>query len=297
MTVPDLLPGARWRPISYREEAGRFTQTPLGWILHVVVGNGSPFNTFQNAVSPGRRFSHLWVSKIGATEQYQLLSWKSWAQGVGNPTWWAIETEGFPGEPLTSEQIKELARIHKVLGAPNLLAEAPGQRGIGTHYMGGVAWGNHSCPDPSPGVGPRSKQREAILTLAAASQPASPIPTLPATTPAPKPSPGTDPRRVARLQQLLELVADGKWGSDTDRRGSAMRAVIHSGVRDAANVLVVQRVVDTAQDGIWGSRTSAAATAWTRQLQTVLAVGVDGAWGPLTDRAYLALRTANLNRF
>ena len=67
------LPGAVWRPVSYRADAGKFTTPPLGYIVHVVVGNGSPWRTFQTAVSPYRRFSHGWVAKDGTSEQYQTL--------------------------------------------------------------------------------------------------------------------------------------------------------------------------------------------------------------------------------
>ena len=59
------LPGAAWRPVAYRAEAGPFTVPPIGYIVHVQVGNGSPFGPFPGAVSPGRRFSHGWVAKDG----------------------------------------------------------------------------------------------------------------------------------------------------------------------------------------------------------------------------------------
>jgi len=48
-------------PVSYRKEARQWTRSPLGSIQHVVVGNGSPFRTFEDAESPRRRFSHMWV--------------------------------------------------------------------------------------------------------------------------------------------------------------------------------------------------------------------------------------------
>lgn len=163
VTVPDHLPGAVWRPVSYIGEAGPFTSRPRGWVLHVVVGDGSPFQTFQTAKSPDRRFSHLWVSKAGSIEQYQLLSRKSWAQGQGNGTWWSVETEGFPDEALTDRQIRALAHIHKTLGAPNEIATTPSGSGIGTHQMGGLAWGGHSCPGTI-----RAGQRAAIIQAATA---------------------------------------------------------------------------------------------------------------------------------
>lgn len=161
------LPGAVWRPVTYAADSGTFTApNPLGWVLHVVVGNGSPWGTFENAPSGSRRFSTGWVAKDGTGEQYTELTSKPWAQAAGNTQYWAFETEGFPSEPLTAAQIDTLARWHNHLGAPDHIADTPGQPGIGVHYMGGQLWGGHTCPDPSPGAGPRSHQRQAILDLA-----------------------------------------------------------------------------------------------------------------------------------
>lgn len=174
MTLALWMPGAVRRPITYRGAAGKFTHPPLGWILHVVVGNGSPWSEFEHAVSPDRRFSTGWVAKSGLIEQYAETDCITWAQEAGNPDYWSWETEGFPNEPLTREQIASLGRIHRFHGTVDALASKPGERGIGTHYMGGVAWGGHTCPDPfPPGHGPRSRQRSAII---AASHPAPPIP-------------------------------------------------------------------------------------------------------------------------
>lgn len=162
------LPGAVWRPVTYAADSGTFTApNPLGWVLHVVVGNGSPWGTFENAPSGSRRFSTGWVAKDGTGEQYTELTSKPWAQAAGNTQYWAFETEGFPSEPLTAAQIDTLARWHNHLGAPDHIADTPGQPGIGVHYMGGQLWGGHTCPDPAPGAGPRSHQRQAILDRAA----------------------------------------------------------------------------------------------------------------------------------
>lgn len=160
--MQDIYPLATQRPVPYAGEAG-LMRGPIGWILHVVVGDGSPWRTFTEAVPPNRRFSHLWVSKRGTVEQYAPLGSKSWAQAAGNGWYWSVETEGVPGEPLTDSQLNALAAWHVWCGAPDMLAEAPGQPGIGTHYMGGAAWGRHSCPGPI-----RAAQRTEILRRAAA---------------------------------------------------------------------------------------------------------------------------------
>lgn len=140
------LPGAKWRPISYRLEAGKFTAPPLGYIVHVPVSNGSLYSYFNGLTSPNRKFCHAWVAKDGTSEQYQSLDYKSWAQGAGNGTYWSFEIEGFPTEPMTDAQLDVLAGWHRFLGVDDHVATAPGQTGIGTHQMGGAAWGGHSCP-------------------------------------------------------------------------------------------------------------------------------------------------------
>jgi hypothetical protein len=173
VTVALWMPGAVRKPITYRADAGKFPHTPLGWILHVQDGNGSPWSMFEHAPDGDRKFSSFWVSKSGTVEQYTETDGISWAQEAGNPDYRSTETEGLPSEPLTAPQIVSLGRLHAFLECPDELASKPGERGIGTHYMGGVAWGNHSCPDPVPGAGPRSHQRSAII---AASHPAPPIP-------------------------------------------------------------------------------------------------------------------------
>ena len=162
----DRYPHAAWEPVSYVGDASALIN-PLGWVEHVQAGDSDPFSTFESAVSPNRRFSHLWVSKGGRVVQYQSLNRDSWAQGGGNgftpgTGYWAVETEGFPDEALTPEQITALGTWHAWSGTANAVANAPGERGIGTHSMGGAAWGDHpGCPGPI-----RAAQRPAIIAAA-----------------------------------------------------------------------------------------------------------------------------------
>jgi len=190
MTAMSALwwPKATRRPFNYRNAAGAmvpawtlagpFTAAPLGWVMHVVVGNGSPFLTFSTAVPPSRRFAHFWVAKNGDVEQYAPLDHKSWAQGAGgNGTYWSVETEGFPTEPFTDVQLATLAELHVWLDVDDTVANTPGERGIICHFAGGAAWGGHSCPDESgnEGKGPRSTARTEILRRAKALRTTSPV--------------------------------------------------------------------------------------------------------------------------
>lgn len=149
---------AHFRPVTYAHEAGKFRDSPLGWILHVVVGDGSPWGTFEHAPRGKRRFSHLWVAKDGTIEEYTRLEMESWAQVAGNATYWSVETEGHPTEPLTDEQLNTLASWHVYSGTADHVVDSVGGHGIGTHQMGGAAWGGHACPGPI-----RTGQREEII--------------------------------------------------------------------------------------------------------------------------------------
>lgn len=238
MTIPDRIPFATWRPVSYIGEAGAMT-SQLGWILHVVVGNGSPFGTFQNAKSPRRRFSHLWVAKDGSVEQYQSLNRSSWAQGGGNRFYWSVETEGFDSEKLTSAQVKTLARIHRFLGAPDRLAESPGDVGIGTHLMGGKAWGGHACPGRA-----RASQRIDILAEARRISGAASLP----------------PKGIGSPRGPFPL-AEGHFYGEPDGTARA-----HNGaqVRDRQGIMQIQSAVGAAIDGWYGPVTAERVRAYQR---------------------------------
>jgi len=146
VAAPGVLYGAAlWRPIPYVDEAPPMREY-RGWILHVVVGDGSPYNYFCGLPKGKRAFSHLWVAKNGRIEQYQRLNRQSWAQASGNPYWWSVETEGKPDEPLTKAQIRSLAAWHVWCGAKDAVTNKTTGRGIGTHSMGGARWGGHECP-------------------------------------------------------------------------------------------------------------------------------------------------------
>ena len=158
-----LAPGAVLRVVT-NESSGMTAD--LGLILHVQQGLSSPYGWFCNPASQAS--SDFWVSKTGVLEQYvpdpRVIH--AWAQGDGNRTYLSVETEGYPGEPLTDAQIATLARLyrwgHETFGGPYVLAEAPGQQGFGWHGMGGTAWGGHlGCPGDI-----RKAQRPAILAAA-----------------------------------------------------------------------------------------------------------------------------------
>ncbi len=168
--IPARYPAADWEPVSYTGNASLMSNGSLGWIEHIVVGNGDPHDLFEHAPAGNRRFSHMWFAKNGRVAQYQDLRHDSWAQVGGNDSYWSCETEGNPSEPLTEAQLDALAAWHVWSGTVDAIATVPGQRGIGTHAMGGAAWGGHECPGAI-----RAAQRPEILRRAAALRQGDPV--------------------------------------------------------------------------------------------------------------------------
>lgn len=270
MTAP-FLPGAAWLPISYRGEAGAFAAPPIGWVLHVQAGNGSPGNWMNGLRAPNRKFSTAWVAKDGASQQFAEISCRPWAQVSGDARYLAFETEGYPNEPLTTSQIHTLAIWHNFLGMVDALAEADGQHGIGTHYMGGQAWGGHTCPDAVPGAGPRSRQRQSVINMARMLRTKVPS-TLPPTS--------RDIPQTRLVQNAVHVTPDGSWGDITLAAGNA---VIR---RSLGDIAYLQARVGVKQDGVWGPVSEAARVAAVGQIQQAIRVKVDGAWGPVSQAAW-----------
>lgn len=158
---PTRYPGATWRPV--RNHSSGFVLPPRGAIPHVQQGNGSLYARFNNPATEVS--SHLWLSKLGGWEQYVDLTRKAWAEAAGNPYWISVECEGFDTEDYTPAQLAQLAKFYAwgmaVYDWPARVTDDPAGRGLGTHRMGGAAWGAHSCPGDL-----RASRRPAILAAA-----------------------------------------------------------------------------------------------------------------------------------
>ena len=158
--------GAQWRPIPVNFTHGGMGQK-LGVVLHIMEGTlGGTDTWFRNPAAQAS--AHFGTGKDGEIFQWVDTDDKAWAQKAGNPAYLSIENEGQSGEALTNAQLAAVAAIvgwaSTTHGIPLQLADAPGQRGLGWHGMGGAAWGSHlSCPGE-----PIKNQRGQILTQAGA---------------------------------------------------------------------------------------------------------------------------------
>jgi len=146
MTGLSRYPSALWRPVANFSK--QMVQPTRGLIPHVQQGNGSLFAMFNNPSTEVS--SHLWLSKAGIWEQYVDLRVRAWAQAAGNPYWISVECEGLDTENYTPVQIQRLAELFawgmQEFGWKAQITDSVDGYGLGTHRMGGTAWGGHSCP-------------------------------------------------------------------------------------------------------------------------------------------------------
>jgi hypothetical protein len=230
-------PPAQWRPVA--NTSGAMVLPTRGLIAHVQQGNGSLYGYFDNPSS--QVSSHLWLSKAGAWEQYVDFDRKAWAEAAGNPYWISVECEGYDTEDYTPVQVQQLGAFYAwgmtQFGWAASITDSVDGHGLGTHRMGGAAWGGHSCPGDI-----RANRRPDILAAAEAihggpgggwTNPGpnrySGMPTL---------RPGDTGPAVVTLQNALniifgheavsgdpnKLVPDGRFGGQTQARvGSLQR--------------------------------------------------------------------------
>lgn len=143
-----------------------------GIVLHTEVGHDHNVVTEFNTPS-AQASATVSIAFNGSLHQYGPLGkgWACWAQEAGNLTWYAGETEdgGDPNVPMTDAQLWTWAQVLECFatfaGFPLAEANSPSERGLGVHYMGGAAWGQHTCPDLPPHH-VRSSQRPVIVDRA-----------------------------------------------------------------------------------------------------------------------------------
>ena len=158
--------GASWHPLTANYHTGGIW--PLGLVLHVMEGtlegSDSWFRRPPTKDDPGSS-AHFGLARDGRLWQWVDTANRAWAQAAGNESYVSVECEENVGDTLTPSQISALVRLvqwmHDQHGMPFALANKPGERGLGYHAMGGVAWGNHPCPGA-----PIIAQRQAILDAA-----------------------------------------------------------------------------------------------------------------------------------
>jgi hypothetical protein len=142
--------------------------------MHTMVGTLSSANAVFN--DPHYQASaHFGIAEDGSCWQWGPIGkgWIAWHCASGNGAWYGVEhaDNGNPNNPLTDAQLTASAQIVECLSAfagfPLQEANSPSERGYGVHYMGGAAFGGHTCPDLPPNH-VRSAQRPEIIRRARA---------------------------------------------------------------------------------------------------------------------------------
>lgn len=154
----------------------------VGVVEHTMVGNLlGTIELFND--SSYQASAHFGIDQSGNIHQFgPITGWKAWAQEAGNESWYSIEhaDDGNPGNPLTSAQMNASAQLVELLSRigvfPLQVTNSTGTEGYGVHYMGGAAWGGHSCPQEEDGEGPRANQRYEIIDIAKAIRSGAPAP-------------------------------------------------------------------------------------------------------------------------
>src|SRR5580692_2611490 len=146
----------------------------MGVVMHTMVGQlagaDAEFMNGSNQVS-----AHFGIGQDGEIIQWvdTLGGDVAWAEMGGNYNWYSIEhaDNGDPTTPLTQAQMNSSAQLVELLSRvgnfPLQVSNSTGTEGFGVHFMGGAAWGGHTCPDVPP-TRVRSLQRQAILAIAEA---------------------------------------------------------------------------------------------------------------------------------
>jgi hypothetical protein len=136
-----LCPFAEHRLISGNHRSDGVVRPVRGWVLHVIVGSLSAADGAFHNPSWGAS-AHFGVGKDGHIVQWVDTGDRAWAEGA-----WG--------------------QVHGPY--PYVVTDSTTGRGLGTHSMGGAAWGGHECPGSI-----RAAQRPLILATAQGNQPAPP---------------------------------------------------------------------------------------------------------------------------
>lgn len=114
-------------------------------MLHIEQGSEAGTDGwFHN--SAAQVSAHFGVSKAGALQQCVDTNDKAWAITSGSRYWISVENEREPREPLTVQQMREVAKVlawlHVTEGVPLVKTDSTQQRGLGWHGMGCEEWGH-----------------------------------------------------------------------------------------------------------------------------------------------------------
>lgn len=189
---------ARWHGVQNYTKNGQ--ERVLGLVVHIMEGTLEGSQSWFNN-SGSQASSHFGTGKDGELRQWVDTADRAWAQGAGNRDYLSIENEGHTPDALTPKQIEAVAQtfawVAKKYGVPYVVANKPGEKGLGYHKMGGAAWGGHPCPGPAiiaqlPKIVTRAKEINKVVA--------------PKPKPVYAPFPGTSFFRLGRKHPLVTAM-------------------------------------------------------------------------------------------
>lgn len=244
-----LMPGIDLRLLPPGvNHSGGVIRPPMGVIVHVIVGSLDAADGLFHRPS-AQASAHFGVGKDGHIIQWVDTNDKAWTEAAGNPYWISIETEGFPDQPYTPAQIDAIARVIKWVyethgGFPLNVTDSPAIRGIGTHSMGGAAWGGHECPGAI-----RAGQRPAIIQRVRDFL--APVPAPPPHDPHPHPGPvvsrKADPMFIFQLEghphTFICKLDVARWHHDADDHNTSVWELAVAGLPHDVTPLSVAKAI------------------------------------------------------
>jgi hypothetical protein len=152
------------------------TPAVMGLLSHTMVGNLPGTDALFTPGPQGNGNSaHFGTAQDGTVIQWVPLGVVAFHAFDANFHWYAVENADNknPNNPYTDVQLSRIAQILELTSRREYgrftlqVTNSLDQEGLGTHHMGGVAWGDHSCPDAQKNPNhTRSRARAEIVRRA-----------------------------------------------------------------------------------------------------------------------------------
>lgn len=301
---------ATWYPLAVRKPIvrnhGGKRRSTRAVVSHVDAGGAASLQGWFNNPSAGAS-SHFYVKYDGVVEQYLDADLIAWCQRDGNATCVSIETQGKGDGDWTPAQLASLVALNRWLceryGLPkaNMLTSRSSARGLGYHgygidpwrVSGGEIWGGRgkACPGEK-----RKAQFPGVVAAVASGAVVVDRPATP-------PSGGeTEAQVIARLNAGFSTAYIAAIQGKLNRLGYSLATDGARGPATQAAIRDFQGKHGLVQDALPGPATNAKLDALLAPknvvnvmgLQQAVRVAVDNQWGPATDKALEAVRSASL---
>jgi N-acetylmuramoyl-L-alanine amidase len=170
------------------------TSAVMGLISHTMVGNLPGTDALFTPPNGNGNSAHFGTAQNGDVIQWVPLGVVAEHAVEGNDHWYAVENadDGDPNNAYTDAQLSRIAQILELTSRQEFgrfamqVTDSPNTEGLGTHHMGGTAFGGHTCPDADRNPNhTRSQARAEIVRRAKIIRDQGQYPALPQPIPVP----------------------------------------------------------------------------------------------------------------